>query len=53
MEGVRSRRLLPESGVRSGCVLWKVHCGVLEGKAPGVAVVLDDVLGLVEIVPAS
>ena len=47
------RRLVPESCVCSGRVLWKVHCGAVEGMAPGVAVVLDDVLSLEEIASAS
>ena len=41
---IRSRRLLPDSGVCSGRLLLKVYCGALEGMAPGVAVVLGDVL---------
>ena len=43
----------PELGMCSGYVLWKVHCSALESMAPGVAVVLGDVLGLVEIAPSS
>ena len=30
---IRSRRLLPDSGVCSGRLLLKVHCGALEGMA--------------------
>ena len=51
--GRSNRRLLPESGVCSGYLLWKVHCGTLESEAPGVAVVLGNILGLAEIAPVS
>jgi len=37
---IRSRRLLPESGMNSGRPLLEVHCGALESVVPGVAVVL-------------
>ena len=44
--GGKSRRLLPESRVHSGFLLYKVHCAALEGEASGVVVVLGDVLSL-------
>jgi len=37
---IRSRLLLPKSGMNSGRPLLEVHCGALESVAPGVAVVL-------------
>ena len=43
---IRSRRLLPESGVCSGRSLLEVHCGVLESVAPGMAVVMGGSLVL-------
>ena len=43
---IRSRRLLPESGVCSGRLLLEVHCGVLESMVPGMAVVLGSLLAL-------
>ena len=53
LRGDQKSSFLPESGVCSGYLLWKVHCSALESMAPGVAVVLGDILGLVEIAPAS
>ena len=53
LRGDQKSSFLPESGVCSGYLLWKVHCGALESEAPGVAVVLGDVFGLAEIAPAS
>ena len=43
---IRSRRLLSESRVCSGRLLLEVHCGVLEGMAPGMAIVLGSPLVL-------
>ena len=43
---IRSCRLLPKSGVCSGRLRLEVNCGVLESRAPGVAVILGSPLAL-------
>ena len=43
---IRSRRLLPKSGVCSGRLLLEVNCGVLESMVSGMAVILGSLLAL-------